>query len=143
MTNQDLNFYPCKIQVVLEVKPQVILTCKNFCRENLTEIGCDKYFIHSLWMFVDVHFHLQCFMNKQNFRYWSEENSRQLHEQPLHSDWVTVWCAVSSHNIISPYFFENDNGRITTVISDCCTNMVTTFLTDKLATRFPHVNEAC
>jgi hypothetical protein len=78
-------------------------------------------------------------MDKQNFPCWSEENPHQLHEQPLQSDWVRVWCAVSSHDVIGLYFFENDNGHITTVISGCYANMVTTFLTDELATRFPRL----
>jgi hypothetical protein len=81
-------------------------------------------------------------VNKQNFRYWSEENPHQLHEQPLHSDRVTVWCAISSHDIIGPYFLEHDNGSITTVISGSYANIVPTFVTD-LATGFPEVNKTC
>jgi hypothetical protein len=68
--------------MVLELKHQDLLTCKNFCQENLTEVGCDEDVIHNLCMSVEVHFHLHCFVNKQNFSYWSEENPRQLHEQP-------------------------------------------------------------
>jgi hypothetical protein len=52
-----------------------------------------------------------------------------------------VWCAISSHGIIGPYFFE-DNGRATTVTSGRYANMIATSLTDELATRFPQVNEA-
>jgi hypothetical protein len=98
---------------------QGFLTCKNFCQENLTEVCCDEDFVHNLCMSVEVHLHLHCFMNNQSFHYWSEENPHQFHEQPLHGDHVKVWCAVSSHNIISPYFLEHDNGSMTTVISGC------------------------
>jgi hypothetical protein len=71
---------------------QDLHTHKNFCQENLTEVGRDEDFIHNLW--------------------------------------------------ISPYFLEHDNGRIITVISGCYANILTTFLTDELATGFPEVKEA-
>jgi hypothetical protein len=37
------------------------------------------------------HFHLLGYVNKQNFQYWAADNPRQLQEQPLHSEHVTVW----------------------------------------------------
>jgi hypothetical protein len=44
----------------------------------------------------EAHFHLSGYANKQNFRYWSDINLRQLHQKPLHSSKVTVWCTSSS-----------------------------------------------
>ena len=46
-------------------------------------------------------------------RYWSGNNPRELHERPLHSDKVTVWCALSRVGVIGPYFFEEDNHAVT------------------------------
>ena len=31
-------------------------------------------------------------VNKQNCRFWCEENPKIIHEQPLHSPKLTVWC---------------------------------------------------
>jgi len=42
----------------------------------------------------EAHFHLSGTVNKQNFRYWSEHNPQELHQRPLHSPKVTVWCAI-------------------------------------------------
>ncbi|CAJ0956957.1 unnamed protein product [Ranitomeya imitator] len=64
-----------------------------------------------------VNCHLSGCVNKQNMRYWSETNPREVHERPLHSDRVTVWCAISRVGIIGPYFFQ-DNGRTKTVNSE-------------------------
>ncbi|PNF30075.1 hypothetical protein B7P43_G04239 [Cryptotermes secundus] len=50
---------------------------------------------------------------KQNTCYWSGNNPRELHERPLHSDKVTVWCALSRVGVIGPYFFEEDNHAVT------------------------------
>jgi transposase len=141
IVHQDLNFHPYKVQVVQELKPHDLLTRKIFCQEMLTQMDHDEDFIHNLWMSDEARFHPDGFVNKQNFHYWSEENPRQLHQQPLHSDRVTVWRAISSHDIIGQYFFEDDNGRVTTVTSGRYANMIANFLTDELATGFPQVNE--
>ncbi|PNF24978.1 hypothetical protein B7P43_G08803 [Cryptotermes secundus] len=61
----------------------------------------------------EAHFHLSRYGSKQNMRYWSGNNPRELHERPLHSDKVTVWCALSRVGVIGPYFFEEDNHGIT------------------------------
>ena len=53
--------------------------------ENLTLIMCDE-----------AHFHLNNTVNKQNFRYWASENPRELHQRPLHSPKVTVWCGMGN-----------------------------------------------
>jgi len=54
----------------------------------------------------EAHFHLNGNVNKQNFRYWSLMNPRQLHERLLHCDRVTVWAAVTKFGVIGPYFFK-------------------------------------
>jgi hypothetical protein len=41
----------------------------------------------------EAHFHFSGTVNKQNFRYWSHNKPRELHQRPLHSPKVTVWCA--------------------------------------------------
>jgi hypothetical protein len=43
----------------------------------------------SLTLTDKAHLHLSGRVNKQNFRYWAEENPQQLHQQPLHSACVT------------------------------------------------------
>jgi hypothetical protein len=51
-------------------------------------------------------------VNKQNFRYWAAENPNMLHQKPLHSEKVTVWCGVSAFGVLWPYFFENATGQL-------------------------------
>ncbi|MCP4491774.1 MAG: hypothetical protein GY820_31375 [Gammaproteobacteria bacterium] len=45
-------------------------------------------------------------VNKQNCRYWCDENPNFYTEQPLHSPKVMVWCALWSGGLIGPFFFE-------------------------------------
>ena len=79
----------------------------------------------------EAHFHLCGSVNKQNFRYWAENNPRELHECPLHCPRVTVWCAVAEFCIWGPYFFEEDNVTVTVNSNRYC-DMLETFLRPKL-----------
>jgi hypothetical protein len=81
----------------------------------------------------DAHFHLSGFTNKQNFCYWSSEKPQRVHEKLLHSAKLPVWCAISSFEIVGPYFFENSDGRIVTVNSQRYVSMFENFLGPKLA----------
>jgi len=102
-------------------------------------IGEDEDLVNNIWMSDEAHFHVSGFVNKQNFRYWSQANTRALHEKPLHSQKVTVWCAMSTLGIIRPYFFENEAGNAVTVNADRYMEMLQNFFTPQLS-RFS-VNE--
>jgi len=71
--------------------------------------------VNKLMMTNKAHFHLSGFVNKQNFCYWSSTNTTELHDKPLHSSKVTVWCAISPFGIIGPYFFEDEREKAVTV----------------------------
>ena len=64
----------------------------------------------------EAYFHLDGTINKHNLRYWAPEQPRLVHQRLLHSQRVTVWCAVGSSGIIRPYFVE-DSGVTVTVNS--------------------------
>jgi len=53
-------------------------------------IGEEEDLVNSICVSDEAHFHVSGFVNKQNFRYWSQANPRALHEKPLHSQKVTV-----------------------------------------------------
>lgn len=128
----DLKFHPYKMQIVQHLKPQDYNNRVRFCEQMLNVIEQDEDRIHNLWMSDEAHFHLSGFVNKQNFRYWSESNPKNLHEKPLHSPKVTVWCAMSSLGIIGPFFFEDDLGYTVTVNSDRYADMLATFFFPRL-----------
>jgi hypothetical protein len=67
--------------------------------------ACTDYSRRSFFSSDDANFHLSEAVNKQNFRYWAKNNPRIIHERPLHSPKLTVWCAVSQ---LGPYFFEEE-----------------------------------
>jgi hypothetical protein len=67
-------------------------------------------------------------------RYWSETNPQQLHERPLHSARVTVWCGISASRIIGPHFLEENHGNTITVTLERYVKLLTNFLIPELHT---------
>jgi hypothetical protein len=57
------------------------------------------------WFSDKAWFHLSGYVNSQNTPLWASENPHELHEEPLHSKKVGVFCALSQRHIIRPIFF--------------------------------------
>ena len=94
--------------------------------------GCCNKWLDNLFMSDEAHFTLSGCVNKENYRFWSAENPHLLHQAPLHSERLTVWCAISSHNIIGPYFFQNEEGDTVTVTGDRYRMMLQNFFIPQL-----------
>jgi len=134
--HNDLHYNLYKIQIIQALNTQDYGARVCFYEEMMDLIGEDKDLVNNIWMSDEAHFHLSGFVNKQNFLYWSQANPRALHEKPLHSQKVTVWCGLSASGIIGPYFFENEAGNAVTVNADRYVEMLQNFFTPQLA-RFP------
>ena len=121
---QDLHLYPYKVQVVQQLLPADKLQRKTFtewfnnmCRE-------EEYFMQHLITSDEAHFDLAGYVNKQNCRFWGREDPKIMHEKPLHSERVTVWCAVTYSCVIGPYFLEDENGGAVTVTAERYNHML-------------------
>ncbi|GFW64087.1 uncharacterized protein TNCV_707921 [Trichonephila clavipes] len=89
--------------------------------------------VHKRILFSDeAHFWLNGYVNKQNYRIWSEANPQVYVKTPLHPEKLTVWCALWADRIIGPYFFKNDEGHNVTVNDDRYTAMITNFFIPEL-----------
>jgi hypothetical protein len=83
-------------------------------------------------MMDEANFHLCGNVNFQNCHYWATKNPRNIHQKPLHSEKVIVWCGVASFGVISPCFFEDEAGMAVTVNSAHYTEMLHTHLEPEL-----------
>ena len=96
--HRSLHMHPYKIMVVQELSKKDYETRTNLSRDILQSIPPTSVTIYS----DEAHFHLSGMVNKQNFRYWSQNNPRELHQQPLHIDrrlpfgvlWAVLGCEV-------------------------------------------------
>lgn len=128
---KKLKFHPYKIQIIQKLNENDYQTRLTYAERMLATFSTDTR-LRNIFFSDEAHFHLGGYVNKQNFRYWSPENPREMHEQPLHSEKVTVWCAISGREIIGPYFFENYHGQAVTVNSDRYCEMINSFFREKL-----------
>ena len=131
--HKDLNFFPYKIQVTHALHERDYVKRVNFCQTFLRLINGNQEIVNSLLMSDEAYLHLSGFVNEQNFHYWSAPNPIELHERPLHSSKVTVWCAIYSFGIIGPYFFEDERERAVTVTGPRYVHMLENVLGPELA----------
>ena len=110
--HEDLNFYPYKMVMVQAINDQDTVNRKTLCEALLNALQND--FNRGL-MTDEANFHLCGNVSSENCRYWANENPREIQQQPLHSEKITVWCGVASFGVIGPYFFEDEAGRAVTV----------------------------
>jgi hypothetical protein len=127
IVKRDLRLYPYKIQLVQTLMPNDYSERIQFSQWLLQSVSENSSFIENLFMSDEAHFTLSGCVNKQNCRFWASTNPHLLHESPLHSEKVTVWCAISAQHIIGPYFFENESGNAVTVNGDRYRTMLQSF----------------
>lgn len=120
-----------KIQLVQALKEEDYALRQNFAEEMIRDFFNNDR-IDNILFSDEAHFHLNGAVNKQNCRYWAEENPRKKHQTPLHSPRVSVWCAMSSAGIIGPYFFQTARGHTVTINSARYSEMIRHFFTPAL-----------
>jgi len=92
----------------------------------------DNNNLNHVLMTDEANSHLCGNVNSQNCRYWATENAHDIHQKPLHSSKLIVWCGVASFGVIGSYFFEDKAGRPITVNSARYSEMLRTFLEPEL-----------
>lgn len=98
----DLKLHPYKIQLVQELTHD-----DHTKRAAFSTLMLERFSNFQNIIFSDeAHFHLNGFVNKQNFRFWSAEQPSLKHQKPLHCQKVTVWAAISARGLIGPFFLK-------------------------------------
>lgn len=124
VVTKDLGYHPYKLQVTQHLKGTDYALRKEFCERLLTMTWSDNV---EIFFSDEAHFELNGSVNKQNMRYWSQDNPERFVTKQLHSAKVTVWCAISKKRIIGPFFFENENGRTVSVDANRYEDMLKSF----------------
>ncbi len=104
----DIGAYSYKIQVMQKLTPNDFRLRSQFCARTLANTYEDPGFLQRWWWSDECHVQLDGQVNKQNLRFLGWEKPQEYEMRPLHSERVTVWCAMSSHAIIGPYFIEGN-----------------------------------
>lgn len=133
----DLGVKAYKVQMVQQLLPMDTQRRVEFSQRLLREVARDDSFVHRLIMGDEAHFDLDGGVsNRQNVRFWGTQNPHIVHPRAAHSVRVTVWCGVSSHSIIGPYFFEDRvTGRNVSVTGDRYREMLLDYVQPRLNRR--------
>ncbi|GFX34441.1 hypothetical protein TNCV_3656791 [Trichonephila clavipes] len=67
---------------------------RRFVKWPQNEIAVVPDFHKRILFSDEAHFWLNGYVNKQNYRIWSEANPKVYVETPLHPEKMTVWCAL-------------------------------------------------
>lgn len=52
----------------------------------------------------EAHFHFTGYVSTPTYCYWADTHPNEVHKSPIYDSKVTVWYALSSHEIIEQYF---------------------------------------
>ena len=78
----------------------------SYCQHFQTFLQDNPTILNYTWFTDEAWFHLSGYINNQNSRVWASKNPHMIHEEPLHSEKIGVWCAISRRRIIGPIFFN-------------------------------------
>ena len=101
----DIGMFPYKIQIHQELQ-EYDFDRRVEMAEVLLPVLRNKAYEDLIFYSDEATFYLSGRVHKQNCRIWDYENPHEFQQEPLHSEKVNVWCAMSSRWIIGPYFFE-------------------------------------
>ena len=103
---QDLQLFPYQIQTHQPLSLSAVEQRLLFANLIINWIDSNDIDLNSIWFSDEAHFHIDGYVNKQNWRIWGSENPHFSIEKSLHPQRLTVWCAISSKGIIGPIFIE-------------------------------------
>ena len=90
----------------------------------LGKLAEDPHFYRKIVFSDEAHFWV---INKQNCRFWSEDQPEELLKPPMHSEKATVWCDLWAFGIIGPYFFKDAANRNVTMHGERYREMIFNF----------------
>lgn len=103
---KELRLYPYRIQRLHKLEPGDPQRRLAFAQDFLTRVAIDDDWLDTILWTDEAHFTLTGQVNSRNCVIWANENPHAFVQTPLHDQKVTVWCGVTSHCMLGPYFFD-------------------------------------
>ena len=88
---KDLDVKPLQIQLVQELKTNDLTQRRIFAERALGKLAEDPIFYRKIVFSNEAHFWLNVYVNKQNGRFWSQDQPEELQKLPMHLEKVTGW----------------------------------------------------
>ena len=98
---KDLGVNLFKIQLVQEWKPNKLPQRRIFVEWALGKLAEKPPFYRKIVFSDKTYFWLNGYINKQNSRFWSEDQPEELQKPPMHPEKVTLWSGLWAGGIIN------------------------------------------
>lgn len=98
----SIHMFPYKIQICQSLNEDAIHACRNFADAMLQFLDESETNIGNIWFSDELYFHLDGFVNKQNWDIWGTENPHVA--SSLHPAKLMVLAMISFKGIIEPLF---------------------------------------
>uniref|UniRef100_A0A8D8W2K6 DUF4817 domain-containing protein n=1 Tax=Cacopsylla melanoneura TaxID=428564 RepID=A0A8D8W2K6_9HEMI len=108
------KFHPYKLHILQSLDYDDFDRRIEFCEKMTNILAQDNEYLKNVCFSDECCFSLHGSVNRQNVRYWSDENPRVIREQ--HSqrpEKINVWAGIMGNHIIGPLFYrENLTGEL-------------------------------
>ena len=104
---KELGGFAYRIQVAQRLTEPDERAGLQYCSRVLSMTYADPDFFSNMWFSDESHIHLNGYINRQTTLFLGFERPDDIIQKPLHSAWVTIWCAVSGYGTLGPYFVED------------------------------------
>jgi hypothetical protein len=133
MLHCHLHYLPFRIQIMQKTSARDKVCYIQFWNQFLDLVWDNPGVVNALLMSGKAHFHLsQATWTNKIFITGLHTTLNELHQRPLHSSKVTLWCTVSSTSTVGPYFFEDDVEHAEIVNTEGYEVMLENFLVNAL-----------
>lgn len=127
------KWHPYKVKLVQELREDDSDRRIQFCEIMLERFNREPNFYNCIIFSDEATFYLNGTVNRQNCRYWSNQNPHWMMEsQTQRPQKLNVWAAIINNQIIGPYFFE------ATLTGAAYLEFLELDLIPELARRFPN-----
>ena len=99
---KELGGFAYRIQVAQRLTETDDRAGLQYCSRRLSMTYTNPDFFSNVWFTNEHNIYLNGYINRQTTYFLG------FVQKPLHSARVTIWCAVSRHGILGPYFVEDD-----------------------------------
>lgn len=106
---KSLKFHPYKIHLLQELNEDDPDRRIEFCETMMNIINDNALFLQRIVFSDESTFTLHGEVNRQNCRYWADNNPRWMKEQHTQRPQkVNVWAGIINETIIGPFFIDGD-----------------------------------
>ncbi|XP_025016781.1 uncharacterized protein LOC112538930 [Tetranychus urticae] len=110
MLRRFLKMFPYKISVGQKLTPAAMEKRTAFSSQVYQMIETSQFNHEDIIFSDEAHFHLDGYVNKQNFRFWGSERPEYFQSKSAHPIRLTAWAAITRHKIFITFFRNTVTG---------------------------------